>query len=86
MFLLVLSVAFNMRLYVMWSSSHDGVYEVIGKSYTNNQHILLEIEKGNTSKAAEMLRSEIESAGNIIAICAIENCSKSVISIQSAKP
>ena len=86
LFLLALSIAVNLRLYVMWTSSHDDVYDLIGKSYINDQRILSEIESGNISIAEEMLRREIEISGNIITICAIEKCSKSIVGIGSAKP
>ena len=84
--LLAWSLALSARLFILWSSSHDEVYELINKIYINDQRILAEIESGNISKATDMLRREIEISGNIIAICAIEKCSKSIISAGNESP
>lgn len=80
-FFLVLSVAVNARLYVLWSSAHDEVYDMINKSYINDQQILSELDRGNVRKASDMLRREIEISGDIVAICVIEECSKSMLGI-----
>ncbi len=76
--LLTLSVLLNARLIYVFQSSHDKTYDLIYKIHVKNQEILSEIEKSHIANATDLLRREIESYGNIIAICAIENCSNSV--------
>lgn len=83
---LVLSLLMNARLFFVFKSSHDQTYDLMYKTYIKNKEILSEIENSRIASATDLLHREIEIYGNIIAICAIEKCSESVLRDTNPKP
>ncbi|MFS1524731.1 hypothetical protein ACL7TT_11545 [Microbulbifer sp. 2304DJ12-6] len=84
---LIISVALNVRIFYLYSNSHDDFVISMSKSMHLENEVLQNIESGNLELAKSALT---ESAGNkaaYVGICLEHECvSKSALAEISAKP
>lgn len=69
---LIISIALNIRLFYLWDSSIDNLYDEIATAYFIDHSILNHIQKNEYEKAVEILKDRTEKNGNIVAIICME--------------
>ena len=72
--LLVLSIAFNVRLFVIFVESHDDFYTSMSDSLKIEDKALYLIENNNVNIAKEVLTKAVSEKSLLIGICTQSKC------------
>jgi hypothetical protein len=85
--MLITSALLNVRLYSMFSNSHDDFVLSISNSMHLENEVLQNIERGNLEAATSALTESIGSKAVYVGICVEHECiSKSALAKLNAKP